>query len=102
MIQRKDAAAGRRDTAGDHRMETPLTHTPHELADEFPEHRERLHALKMESARFRHLAEGYHLVNREIHRAEAGSESVSEAYLEELKKKRLQLKDQIAALLTAS
>ncbi len=77
-----------------------MTHTPHELAEEFPEHRERLHALKMESAHFRHLAEGYHLVNREIHRAEAGSESLSDEHLEELKKKRLQLKDQIAALLS--
>lgn len=76
-----------------------MSHTPHELADEFPDAHDKLHALKLESAHFRQLAEAYHMVNREVHRIEAGTETVSDNYLEGLKKKRLQLKDKVAALL---
>ncbi len=76
-----------------------MTHTPHELAEEFPEAADKIHALKASDAHFAHLAEDYHAVNREIHRLETRVETASEQYEEGLRKKRMNLKDQIAAIL---
>ena len=78
-----------------------MTHTPHELADEFPEHAGRLHELKMSDAHFRNLSEEYHKVNREIHRIEAETEAASDEVWENLKKQRLALADQIREILNA-
>ena len=79
-----------------------MTHVPHELHEEFPEAAESLHQLKMENAHFAKLADEYHEVNREIHRIEADVEAASDARAEELKKRRLTLKDEIAGILSAS
>ena len=76
-----------------------MTHVPHELHGEFPEAAEDLHRLKVENAHFARLAGEYHEVNREIHRIEADVEAASDARAEELKKRRLALKDEIAGLL---
>jgi len=76
-----------------------MTHVPHELADEFPEHKEKLHQLKTTDRHFARLAEEYHALNRAIHRIEADIEPTSDAHAEELKKQRLNLKDQIATIL---
>lgn len=78
-----------------------MSHVPHELADEFPDAAEKIHALKLSNAHFARIADAYHEVNREIHRIEAEIEATSDAYAEELKKKRLTLKDEVAAFLTA-
>lgn len=74
-------------------------HTPHELHDEFPADADLLHRLKMEDAHFQKLAESYHTVNREIHRIEAEVEAASDERAEQLKKQRLALLDDIAAVL---
>lgn len=76
-----------------------MSHVPHELAEEFPEHKERLHELKMSDAHFTKLADAYHNINREIHRIEASGINTSDEEFEELKKKRLALKDDIYAML---
>ncbi len=76
-----------------------MTHTPHELADEFPEHTDLIHKLKTADAHFAKLADAYHEVNRDIHRAETRVEATSDEHEEELRKRRLRLKDEIAALL---
>ena len=78
-----------------------MSHVPHELHEEFPEARERLHALKLSDAHFARIADRYHEVNRAIHRAEAEVEPTSDDLLEEMKKQRLALKDEIAGLLSA-
>jgi uncharacterized protein YdcH (DUF465 family) len=78
-----------------------VSHVPHELADDFPEHAERIHALKLSDAHFAKLADAYHEVNRAVHRVETRVEPASEAYEEELRKQRLRLKDEIAAILNA-
>tara|TARA_E500000305_G_scaffold101631_1_gene95340 strand:+ start:1984 stop:2220 length:237 start_codon:yes stop_codon:yes gene_type:complete len=78
-----------------------MSHVPHELADEFPDAAEKIHALKLSNAHFARIADAYHEVNREIHRIEVEIEATSDAYAEELKKKRLTLKDEVAAFLTA-
>lgn len=79
-----------------------MSHVPHELHEEFPDHAETLHKLKTTDAHFARLSDEYHVVNREIHRIEAEIEPASDEVLEDLKKKRLHLKDQIAAMLAAT
>lgn len=76
-----------------------MSNTPHELAEEFPNDHPLLHRLKLEDAHFVTLSERYHAVNGEIHRIEAGVETPSDDYTEALKKQRLALVDEIAALL---
>ena len=76
-----------------------MSHTPHELADEFPDQHEKLHALKISDAHFNKLSDEYHLINRQIHRYEAGVEATSDFHLEDLKKKRLYLIDQISRMI---
>lgn len=71
----------------------------YDLAHEFPEHRAAIHDLKIKDAHFAKLFEAYHTVAREIHRIEAGVENTSDEYAEELKKKRLKLKDEIFSIL---
>jgi uncharacterized protein YdcH (DUF465 family) len=78
-----------------------MSHVPHELHEEFPQDRERLHDLKISNPHFVRLADRYHDVNRAIHRAEAEVEPTSDEALEEMKKQRLHLKDEIASLLRA-
>ncbi|MBL8670202.1 MAG: DUF465 domain-containing protein [Alphaproteobacteria bacterium] len=76
-----------------------MSHTPHELHDEFPDQAGSIHALKTTNRHFERLAEEYHAVNREIHRIEAGLVGVDGYHAEELKKRRLKLKDEIAGML---
>lgn len=71
----------------------------HDLAHEFPEYKEKIHTLKLENHHFAKLFDEYHLVNREIHRIESGVEPTSDDYLEEAKKKRLALKDELFSFL---
>lgn len=78
-----------------------MSHVPHELHEEFPQHGERIHALRLNDNHFARLAERYHDVNRAIHRAEVEVEPTSDDILEEMKKQRLRLKDEIASLLRA-
>lgn len=74
-------------------------HTPHELADAFPEDAAALHRLKRSDAHFARLAERHHQVNRAIHRIECEAEAASDERLEALKKERLHLLDEIAEML---
>jgi hypothetical protein len=76
-----------------------MSHVPHELHEEFPEKAQKIHDLKTSDAHFARLADAYHEVNREIHRVESGVAPTSDEILEDMKKKRLALKDQIAGLL---
>lgn len=79
-----------------------MSHVPHELAEEFPEAAEKIHALKTTNAHFARLAETYHEVNREIHRIETRIEPTSDEVEQELRRKRLHLKDEIAAMIAAA
>jgi len=73
----------------------------HDLLHEFPEHRERIRELKMGDARFARLFNQYHEVEHEVHRIEAGSGAVSDDYLEQCKKRRLNLKDELYQMILA-
>ncbi len=76
-----------------------MTHTPHELAEDFPEHVEKIHDLKQKDAHFTRLMDEYHTVNRAIHRAETNVEPVSEQAETEMRKRRVHLKDELAGIL---
>lgn len=78
-----------------------MSHTPHELHEEFREHADRITALKASDAHFARLAERYHELNRQIHRAETRVEPMSEEAEEGLRRERVQVKDEIARLLSA-
>lgn len=79
-----------------------MSHVPHELADEFPELKEKIHALKLSDRHFARLFEDYHHLNREIHRVEASSVNISDESFEEMKKSRLKLKDVLFQLLSVA
>lgn len=79
-----------------------MSHTPHELHEEFPEKAETISALKQSDAHFAKLADEYHDVNRAVHRAETNVEPISAQAETELRKKRAALKDQIWGMLAAA
>ena len=76
-----------------------MSHTPHELAEEFPDAVDKIHALKAENAHFAKLADEYHDLNRQIHRAETDVEPMSDEHQSELRRRRMALKDEIYAML---
>jgi hypothetical protein len=76
-----------------------MSHVPHELAEDFPEAADLIHRLKQEDAHFARLADAYHEVNRRVHRAETDLEPMDDRAQQDLRKERMALKDQIAAIL---
>ncbi|MGD1926403.1 MAG: YdcH family protein [Paracoccaceae bacterium] len=76
-----------------------MSHTPHELAEEFPDKVDAMHALKESDAHFRKLFDEYHDVNRAIHRAETNVEPTDQFNEENMRKQRMRLKDEIARML---
>ncbi len=73
----------------------------HDFLHELPEHRERIHELKTTDNHFARLFDEYHELDHEIHRIEQGVENTSDEYLEGLKYKRLNHKDQLLAIIKA-
>jgi len=78
-----------------------MTHTPHELHEEFPEFAAKIHEMKTGNNHFARLADEYHRLNRDIHRAETDVEPTTDEHLEEMKRERLKLKDEIFTILQA-
>ncbi len=76
-----------------------MSHTPHELHNEFPDDADLLHNLKLSDSHFVILAERYHSTNREIHRIESEVEAASDLRVEDLKKQRLSLLDEIRPII---
>ncbi|SLN47216.1 YdcH family protein [Roseisalinus antarcticus] len=77
-----------------------MSHTPHELSEDFPGQAEAIHALKSRDTHFAHLVDSYHEVNRAVHRAETDVEPASDARITDLRKQRMRLKDEIASALS--
>jgi len=76
-----------------------MSHTPHELHEEFPEHAEKITELKQNDGHFSRLADEYHEINRRVHRAETNVDPVAPLAEVEMRKKRAVLKDEIYQLL---
>ncbi|MBN9267704.1 MAG: DUF465 domain-containing protein [Hyphomicrobium sp.] len=78
-----------------------MSNTPHTLAEEFPGQIEAIHRLKVSNPAFAKLLEEYDDVNDQIHLAETNVKPVEHLHEVELRKRRLSIKDAIAAALSA-
>lgn len=74
----------------------------HDLASEFPADRDALRRLKLDNHHFQALSLRYHGLLKDIHRIENGMEAASDQRLEEMKKERLALLDEIAGMIAAT
>ena len=74
----------------------------HPLILEFPEHKDKIHDLKVNNSHFRRLAFEYEGIDKAIVRAEQGIEILGDDYLDTLKKERLALKDLLFGMLRAA
>ena len=73
----------------------------HDLIHELPEHKDKIHELKMNNNHFAKMFEEYHEIDHEVHRIEQGVENTADDYLDLKKKERLNLKDQMYKMLIA-
>jgi uncharacterized protein YdcH (DUF465 family) len=79
-----------------------MSHTPHELHEEFPQQVDAMHQLKEADAHFAKLFDDYHAINRAIHRAETDVAPTDDLHMAQMRKERLALKDAISAALNAA
>ena len=79
-----------------------MSHTPHELHEEFPQQVDAMHQLKEADAHFAKLFDDYHAINRAIHRAETDVAPTDDLHMAQMRKERLALKDAISAVLNAA
>ncbi|MCB8820050.1 YdcH family protein [Microvirga rosea] len=75
-----------------------MTNTPN-LAEDFPGKADRIHQLKTGNNHFARLYDEYEELNRTIQRIETRVEPTTEDVEEDLKRRRVRLKDEIAAML---
>ena len=73
----------------------------HDIGRELPEYRDRIHSLKTSNAHFARLFDEYHELDKQVARIEQEIEPTSDDHAEELKKRRLKLKDELFAMLRA-
>jgi hypothetical protein len=76
-----------------------MVRIPHDLRDEFPGEAVLIERLIKADYHFGRLAERYDEVNCKINRIESEEEPTTDEVLEGLKKQRLKLKDEVAAIL---
>ncbi len=77
-----------------------MSNTPHTLSEEFPDQLDKIHTLKVSNPSFAQLLIDYDEVNDEIHLAETNVRPTSQDHETELRRRRLAIKDQIAAVLS--
>ncbi|MEZ5479048.1 MAG: DUF465 domain-containing protein [Thiolinea sp.] len=73
----------------------------HDLLHEFPEHKDRIHTLKMENNHFARLFEEYHELDHQLLRIQQEIETPADQVVEELKLKRLHLKDEMLKMIVS-
>lgn len=71
----------------------------HNLTHEFPQYQEKIQQLKVENAHFKKLANEYDEANHAVHRIESGAEVTTDEHLNELRKQRVRLKDELYQML---
>lgn len=70
----------------------------HDLHAELPQHNDRIHELKVSDNHFRKMFDEYHVTNKNIHSIETSGVFTDEE-LNDLRIKRLQLKDQLVKII---
>ena len=73
----------------------------HDLHHEFPEHASTIHTLKVSNKHFARLFDEYHTLTSQVEALEVKDSPVADAALEEMKKRRVKLKDELYAMLQA-
>lgn len=73
----------------------------HDLVHELPEHKARIHDLKMSDNHFARLFKDYDELEHELRRIQQNIETPSDDVVEELKKRRLHLKDEMFRMIIA-
>jgi len=73
----------------------------HTLTNEFPQLKDKIHSLKTSNNHFAHRFEEYNDLDREVRRLEGEGSPKADETMEELKRKRLALKDELYSMLTA-
>ena len=81
-------------------MQTPFL--SHDLHKEWPELSNRIHEMKVGNAHFARLFEKFSEVDNQIVKAEENIPAMDDMALEQLKKERLRLKDELYRMLTAA
>ncbi|WP_137133940.1 DUF465 domain-containing protein [Rhizobium sp. FKY42] len=76
-----------------------MTHTPHQLAEEFPEHLVKMRHLRETDGHFHRISKEYDEVNHRIHLGETDIEPCDDFHMADLRKRRLALKDEINGML---
>lgn len=71
----------------------------HYLLNEFPEQKEKIQELKITNPHFKKLYDTYNTINHEVERIEGGIEPTSDETLNDLKVKRVALKDELFLLI---
>lgn len=79
-----------------------MTVEHHDLHHEFPEFKESIHALKLSNNHFARLFDEYHVATVEVEKLQGQGIPVTDVAFEELKKKRLKLKDELYSILQAA
>jgi uncharacterized protein len=72
----------------------------HDLHHEFPELSNKIRELKMNDRHFAKLFDEYHELDQEVRHIEEEKEAASDERLEELKLRRVALKDELYGMLT--
>lgn len=67
----------------------------HDLLHEFPEKKDKIHELKTSNIHFRKIFDEYHEVDHEIHKYESGATATTDQHLNELRARRVHLKDHV-------
>lgn len=78
-----------------------MTIEKHDLVHEFPEHREKIHQLKIGNPHFARLFNEYDALDHEIRRIELEIETPGDDYVEQQKLQRVRLKDQLYEMIAA-
>ena len=68
---------------------------PHDLLHEFPELTDKIQAMREQDPSFAQLMEEYDALDRRVRELEELAQPVADETMEELKKERLKLKDQL-------
>lgn len=79
-----------------------MSHISQDLHNAFPDDTETLRRLKADDAHFQALAARFDAIDAEAMRIEEGLQSASDDRLEDLKKRRLALLDEIAPIVAAA
>jgi uncharacterized protein YdcH (DUF465 family) len=74
-------------------IDREVAHGATRSSPRIPQYRDQIHALKVSNGHFARLFDEYHDVNRHVVRVEVNAELATDFELEDLKKRRLRLKD---------